>query len=118
MLKQIGLAALTLIMALMAGLQLNDPDPAYWLMTYLMAGLVSLLALLNKSLATVSPLAAGLVLAGLLIAGPGFVDFLVSRDYGSLTGAMSDNKPYVESAREFIGLLIAAMAIVLARKRQ
>ena len=55
--------------------------------------------------------AVGMVLAGLLIAAPGSIDYLTSGDYASISGEMMAEKAYVESAREFIGLLMAAACL-------
>jgi hypothetical protein len=69
---------------------------------------------LNDSAATLW-IATGMILSGLLIAAPGFLDYLDSGNYGAITGEMMDNVPYVESAREFGGLLLAAGTLACYR---
>ena len=96
---------------MMAAIQFNDPDPVYWVADYGLVAAVPLARIFRRRLPKVSLLAGGMVLAGLLIAVPGFVDFLVSGDYASINGKMSPEKPYMESARESIGLLIAAICL-------
>ena len=104
-------AVIAIIFLTMAGIQLNDPDPAYWIVVYAVVAAIPAAMIFDRRLATTAAVAGGLVLAGLLIAAPGFVDYLTSGDYGSIGGKMMAEKPYVEPAREFLGLLIAAIAL-------
>lgn len=96
----------------MAWIQLNDPDPAYWVVVYVLVAAIPLARIFGHRLPTVLILASGMVLSGMLIAGPGSLDYLASGDYISIKGKMLDEKPYVESAREFIGLLAAAICLL------
>ena len=105
-------AIVAVVFLMMAAIQLNDPDPAYWMAVYAAVAAVPLARVLHRRLPSVSLIAGGMVLAGLIIAVPGFVDFLVSRDFTSINDKMTPDKPYVESAREFIGLLIAAICLM------
>ncbi len=95
----------------MAEVQLNDPDPLYWICTYGFAALFPLSRVFGRDIAKFAPFALGLVVAGLLASAPGFLDYLRSGDYSSLTGSMS-LAPYVEYAREFLGLIIATVGIL------
>jgi hypothetical protein len=105
-------AIVAVVFLMMAAIQLNDPDPAYWMAVYAAVAAVPLARVLHRRLPSVSLIADGMVLAGLIIAVPGFVDFLVSRDFTSINDKMTPDKPYVESAREFIGLLMAAICLM------
>lgn len=96
----------------MAVVQLNDPDPTYWIVVYAVVASIPAARAFDRRLETTSVVGFGLVLAGLLIAGPGFIDYIVSQDYASITGKMMADKPYVEAAREFIGLLMASACLV------
>ena len=60
----------------------------------------------------------GGVVAGLLIAEPGFWEYLRSGDWASLGGEMRGDKPYIESGREFIGLVIAGAALLALRRAE
>lgn len=111
-----NLAALALLL-LMGWLQLNDPDPLYWISVYWVAAIVPLRKLLSKPSATGYWIAAGMILSGLLISAPGFLDYLNSGNYGAIAGDMMDNIPYVESAREFGGLAIAAILLACYNPR-
>ena len=99
----------------MAYLQFNDPDPLYWVGVYLAVAVVAQLKVFGVLTRLVFHLAFGLVLAGLLMSAAGFIDYLRSGDYGALTGEMLTHKPYVESAREFLGLLIACASLAIYR---
>ncbi|HUU73061.1 MAG TPA: transmembrane 220 family protein [Burkholderiales bacterium] len=105
-------AVFTLVFVMMAAIQLNDPDPTYWIAVYALVAAIPAARIFGRRLPGISVLTAGMVLAGMLIAGPGFIDFLVSGDYASINDKMSAEKPYVESAREFIGLLMAAVCLI------
>ena len=61
-------------------------------------------------------LSSGVLLAGLVISLPGFVDFALRGDYASISAEMDDSKPYIESAREFLGLVIALICHLPYRK--
>jgi len=100
-----------ILFLVMAVIQLNDPDPVYWFAVYALVAVVPAARIFNRRLPGTSAVAGGMVLAGLLIAAPGFVDYLGSGDYASISGKMMAEKPYVESAREFLGLLIAAVGL-------
>ncbi|MEM7218439.1 MAG: transmembrane 220 family protein [Pseudomonadota bacterium] len=97
----------------MAVLQLNDPDPLYWVVVYLLVACVPLGRLCGWESSIFRALVAGLLLAGLLQSLPGFVDYLTSDDLVSLTGAMNPALPFIESAREFIGLLLGAICLLV-----
>ena len=109
-----GLAA---AMAAFALLQLNDPDPLVWIVAY---GLVAFsVAAPGRVLATRSCwLTGGVLLALALGAVPGFVGWLLSGDPASIAGAMSPDQPHVEPAREFLGILIAAIVLVAFAPRR
>jgi hypothetical protein len=103
----------TLLFLTMAAIQLNDPDPLYWVVVYLSAALLSGALCLGSRLQTLSKVVVGMVVAGLLISGPGVIEYFAAQDYSSIYGSMSGDKPYVESAREFGGLVIVAIYLAL-----
>ncbi len=111
MIAKITHFALTGLFLLMAYIQLNDPDPVYWTTVYIAVASIPALALLGQRSFAHQLIVLGGVLAGLLMSFTGFVEFLLSKDYASLTGAMSADKPYVEHAREFIGLCMALVCL-------
>ena len=106
-----------LLFLLMAVIQLNDPDPLYWFSVYLASAGVAVVQFLGKESLAYFYLTLGMLLAGLLMSFPGTLDYLSAGDFTSITGKMSGEKPYIESVREFIGLLIVvAYFVVIGRK--
>lgn len=100
----------------MAVIQLNDPDPLYWIVVYVFVGVVPAAKVFGLQSAKLTWVASGMVAAGLLVAMPGFIDYLSSGDFASIGGEMMIDKPYVESAREFGGLLIAAFTLLIYQR--
>ena len=103
----------SLLFFTMAAIQLNDPDPLYWVVAYLTAAIIAGGLCFGKRQETLSKVSMGMILAGLLMSGPGAMEYFASGDYGSIYGSMLAAKPYVESAREFGGLLIAFIYLAL-----
>lgn len=95
-------------------LQLNDPDPIYWVAAYSLVVCVSGANYLGKRSPMLFNITVGMVLAGLLTAAPGALDYLLREDYASIYGQMSTDRPYIESAREFGGLAMAAIYLLVA----
>ncbi len=97
---------------LMAWLQLNDPDPALWVAMYCFLGL-------NSVLGAAWGVVRSAALAGLVLAAgwalwlvPGVVELFAEHPAGDLFTGMSPDRPYVEQARECLGLLIGALTMV------
>jgi hypothetical protein len=109
---------LAALVAVFAVLQLNDPDPAVWLVAY---GLVALCVAAPPYAALVSRLSwltGGVLLTLALIALPGFFGYLTSGDLRMIAADMSPEKPYVEPAREFLGVAIAGAILIGVRYRR
>jgi hypothetical protein len=102
---------------LMAGLQFNDPDPVYWVAVYGGTALVALGKALGRYSDFWAALTIGGVLAGMIYAFPGVLNFVDFGTFDELLGAMSSTKPYVESTREFAGLLLALIVLASYVKR-
>ncbi len=95
-----------------AYLQMNDPDPALWVIIYGTVGVVCILAALRGVskrllLAFIFIL---LIYAATLI--PGFFTWLTGPDKEEIFGEMIYDRPYIEETREFLGLLMAVGALV------
>jgi len=99
------------MLAVTTALQINDPDPVYWVAVYGLGALVPLLHSLGRQAQFLAALTIGMILSGMMYTAPGLFDYLQSGDFGSITGSMDGPARYVEPAREFLGLLIA-LAIV------
>jgi hypothetical protein len=96
---------------LAAAIQFNDPDPTYWVTVYAGTGFVALGKALGRYSDFLTAIVIGGVIAGIIGATPGFLDYVRSGDFGSITGDMR-GLDYVEPAREFLGLLIALGLLV------
>jgi hypothetical protein len=99
------------LLATTAYLQLNDPDPIYWVLVYGLGAVVALLNALGNRSPLLAALTIGMVISGMIYAAPGMAEFLQAGDYGSITGSMDGPARYVEPAREFIGLLLELLLL-------
>lgn len=115
--SSLGHLAAAGLLIVMAGLQLNDPDPWYWIAVYVLAATIPIRQLINRPSTAAYWVVAGMILSGLLIAAPGLTDYISSGNWGAITGEMMDHISYVESAREFGGLAIAACLLVFYRPK-
>ena len=95
-----------------AALQLNDPDPATWILFYLICAAVPALALFNRPIKPVFWIA--LILCGINLAlyASGAYNYYLHRAQEPLMQSMNPDKPYIEEAREFLGALIALVLVV------
>lgn len=96
------LAALFLYIAY---IQLNDPDPLYWIIIYAGTAAIALAKGLGRSSEFWTTILIGAAAAGMITATPALVEFIAAGDFAAI-GDM-DRAPYVEPAREFGGLLLA-----------
>ena len=103
-----GLAAM---LAVIAGLQFNDPDPVYWVAVYGLAALVPLAQAFNGRAPFLAALTIGMIISGMIYASSGFFAFVAAGDYAAITGPMGRGARHVEPAREFLGLLIALLVV-------
>ncbi|WP_298237472.1 transmembrane 220 family protein [uncultured Algibacter sp.] len=108
---------LFVLFLLFAYLQLNDPDPLLWVSIYL---LIALLMLVSNYKTIPKIILWGILVALLLYASTYFyfvVDWLQTENKNELFGEMVYEKSYLEGTREFLGLLISAIAVVYLLKK-
>ncbi|MEO6758696.1 MAG: transmembrane 220 family protein [Saprospiraceae bacterium] len=100
-------AALSLLFLLFAAFQYNDPDPIQWMLLY--GGVAAHFALAAAGRMNRPAVWLWLIVA-LVWAADLLPDFLqwVRMGEPSIVASMQAETPYVEIAREFFGLLIAA----------
>jgi hypothetical protein len=106
----------SLLLIFVACLQLNDPDPYFWVFLYLICAIVPGVSLfkphrlrthLFASIATL------FCFTAMVMSWHGSMEYLsLHFNNESLIQDMSPNKPYIEEAREFFGALFA-LSIVL-----
>ena len=97
-----------------AALQLNDPDPATWILFYLVCAAVPALALFNRPIKPVFWIALALCGINLALYASGAYNYYLHRAQEPLMQSMNPNKPYIEEAREFLGAFIALLLIVVS----
>jgi hypothetical protein len=106
----------TLLLIVVAWLQLNDSDPIFWVCLYPVCAIVPVTSLF-KANRLVTHLFAGmatiLCLTAIIMSWQGSFEYLsLHFNNESLIQDMNPNKPYIEEAREFFGALFA-LTIVL-----
>ncbi len=104
---------LLLVFGMFAYWQANDNDPVLWVTIYGLVALISLLRLFNiysRPITTLIMIAC-LVYSFWYIGG--LFEWLGSSDKGAVFGTMKPDKPYVEETREFLGLILAFVGLLL-----
>ncbi|MBU3821293.1 transmembrane 220 family protein [Flavobacteriaceae bacterium XHP0103] len=105
------------LFALFAIVQLNDPDPVHWFLIY---GAVSVTFLLANYINIPKQIIWVFVLALLIYASihiAYFFDWIKIDHKEEIFGEMVYEKPYLEGTREFLGLIIAALALLFLLKK-
>ena len=94
-------------------LQLNDPDPLPWSIVYLLCSLLWFAELIERQKIWIIHLAAVCFAfwMGTLSQAP--VDLFELGVPADLIAEMSPEKPYIEEAREFFGLGICAISLLI-----
>lgn len=109
--RKITNVVLCIIFMAFAIMQLNDPDGWLWFIIYL---IVAVICLINNYKAS-HKLLLWVVFIGLIAYAifhfSLFVDYLQTDNKEEIFGEMVYEKPYLEGSREFLGLLLAALAI-------
>lgn len=116
--KKILNSLLFVLFAVFAIVQINDPDPLVWVVLYALVAVVSLLA---NFVIIPRRLVHALFIGYLLFASYHFlyfIDYLQIENKNELFGEMVYEKPYLEGTREFLGLLLAAVALLTQFKKK
>jgi hypothetical protein len=110
---------LTLLFLAFASFQFNDLDGDgwIWIAYYLALALVSGLAAASKLPPWAAAVAALVSLVAMVRYLPGLWEFFTNDDGIGLTQGMSDEYKYIEQAREFGGLLIGCLAMLLLSRK-
>jgi hypothetical protein len=104
---------LALLFFSFAALQLNDTkgDVLFWVLIYSVVGMVSAFGAFDKYNMWIIILGLGTALYRLFRDLPEFLIWINSGT-PSITGEMEATTPYIETAREFFGLIICIIALV------
>lgn len=97
-----------------AALQINDPDPVIWVSFYCLCAAVPLLLIANKFIRPLFWLTLTLCVIELFLSAPGAYNYYLHMDQEPLMQSMNPEKPYIEEAREFLGVLIALVLVSLS----
>ena len=106
------------VFMLFAIVQFNDPDPVIWITIY---SLVAIISLLGNFRVIPRRMIYTLFFGFLIYSGYHFlhfIDYLQIEDKNELFGEMVYEKPYLEGTREFLGLVLAAFALLFQLKKK
>lgn len=106
-------SVLALMFMAFAFVQVNDPDPILWILIYGIMAIISVMAIFEYFIpAFMYALAAGYTVY-LVVLFPGMMDWYNSPDRSLLFDDIAKMQyPYIEEAREFLGLAICLMVLV------
>ncbi|MEJ0029759.1 MAG: transmembrane 220 family protein [Bacteroidota bacterium] len=107
---KIFFAVLFLLFALV---QINDPDPLLWIVVYGSMMVVSIMAIYNRYPTRYMVVMASGFLIMTILYFEGFKTWLDSSDRSLLFDDLAKMQfPYIEEAREFLGLLICLAVLI------
>ncbi|HPF90755.1 MAG: transmembrane 220 family protein [Flavobacteriales bacterium] len=94
-----------------AAMNLNDPDPIPWILAYLAVAMLYGLSAFGRADRRVSGWFAVALAVWMLTMAPGVISW-VRAGMPSIAATMQAEEPHIEVMREFLGLLIAVLALV------
>lgn len=114
-----------ILFVLSAALQYNDPDPYLWIPVYMYTAVLCWLAFRNRFY-TKAYLAGMLIYLGyavyLFFTNDGVLDWITRHNAENIAATMKAEKPWIEDAREFFGLVILVVVLAInffySRKRK
>ncbi|HET9745030.1 MAG TPA: transmembrane 220 family protein [Chitinophagaceae bacterium] len=105
-----------LLFVISAALQYNDPDPYVWIPIYMYGAVLCGLAFRNKFYpkAYVVGIIIFIVYAiGLFFWKNGVLDWMTKHNAEDIAATMKAEKPWIEETREFFGLLILIVVLMI-----
>lgn len=99
-----------------AALQYNDPDPYVWMPIYMYAAVLCWLAFKNKYNAYALLLGVGIYSIYAVYKffdENGVWDWITKYDAENIAGSMKATKPWIEETREFFGLVILIIVLLI-----
>ena len=106
----------TIFFVISAALQYNDPDPYVWMPLYLYAAVLCVLAVRNKfypKAYLVGIAVYGAYAMYLFFTTDGVLDWINTHQSESIVQTMKATKPWIEQTREFFGLLILILSVLI-----
>lgn len=106
----------SLLFVFFAALQYNDPDPYIWIPVYLYTAVLCWMAFRGKYY--IEAYLIGITVYGvyaifLFLENDGVLDWLQQHNAESITEPMQEGKPWIEVTREFFGLLILVIVLLI-----
>lgn len=99
-----------------AALQYNDPDPYLWIPVYMYSALLCWFAFRNRFFPK-AYLAGIFIYSGyaiyLFFAKDGVLDWITKHHAENIAATMQAEKPWIEDAREFFGLVILIIVLMI-----
>ena len=106
----------TILFILFAALQYNDPDPYIWMPIYLFGAFICYQASkkhFNSSLYTTGFIVYGAYCIYLLLDKTGVLNWATEHHGENIAQTMKATKPWIEETREFFGLAILIVVLVI-----
>ena len=105
-----------LLFVFSAALQYNDPDPYLWIPIYMYGALLCWLAFRDKYYPKAYLIGIFIYLAYaiyLFFAKDGVLDWINKHNAEDIASTMKAEKPWIEETREFFGLIILIVVLVI-----
>ena len=106
-----------ILLFLFAALQYNDPDPWLWIIIYAAPAVIIIMDLAGKPVKRLYLITIVALSLFSLIYLPGVIDYITAGEPGVIVESMKASKPYIEETREFGGLLIMILFLLILYKR-
>lgn len=103
-----------IVLLAFSALQFNDPDPLIWVSFYIICALVPLLLIANKFYRPMFWFAVVICSIELINSAPGAYQYYLHMTEEPLMQSMNPQKPYIEECREFLGVLITLVLVVVS----
>ena len=105
-----------ILFVICAGLQYNDPDPWLWIPIYLYGAVLCWFAFRGEYYGgpmLIGMLAYAIYAVYLFFTDDGVVDWVTQHDAEDIAATMKATKPWIEDAREFFGLCILIVVLLV-----
>ena len=105
-----------ILFVLFAALQYNDPDPYIWIPIYMYAAVLCWLAFKGKyypNAYLIGMVIYAIYAVYLIFTPDGVIDGIQKHDAEGITKTMHAETPWIEDAREFLGLLILIVVLLI-----
>ena len=103
---------LCILFTLSAGLQFNDPDPAFWVAIYAGMAIIAGMAAFKKYYTWLILLGMAVMAFEIFRLMPAFWTWITS-GMPSIVGSMKAESPHIELVREFLGIILCFGVLVM-----